>query len=188
MPANPYWFRNVKESPSTNPNLKDGLFIEKVAPKSPGLDDAMVAICDLEADKNKQQAYAALENFRSYADRYTSEYTSLVLPGVSLSSCEPSTHSIALQINAPEGVNNTRVDLTDREARSPANYPSRIRKLHAHPIARRIENHIPSASNKHCKSRHFASDHFQGKGWHGVGEAVTSLIGLTDQRRCSANT
>jgi len=192
MPANPDWFRNVKQSPSTNPKLKDGLFVEKVAPKSPGLDiglqvgdcllsvngksahsidltdmlinensvdyvfhqaqtdsqiafttdalplgvrlnpssenialsykskplhagsglrtlwergeyqairevcsggllgklkirkslnplrDAMVAICDLEADKNKPQAYAALENFRSYADRYTTEYTSLV--------------------------------------------------------------------------------------------------------------
>jgi len=38
MPANPDWFRNVKESPSTNPKLKDGLFVEKVAPKSPGLD------------------------------------------------------------------------------------------------------------------------------------------------------
>jgi len=42
------------------------------------LRDAMLAICDLEMGGNKKKAYAALKSFKTYENRYTSEYTSLV--------------------------------------------------------------------------------------------------------------
>lgn len=50
----------------------------KVRKRLNPLRDVMLAICDLEAGKKTKKVYAALDSFKPYADRYTSDYTSLV--------------------------------------------------------------------------------------------------------------